>query len=430
MQLNADELRARLTPLFQENFEQFGELGAAVSVWQNGKELLELHGGFRDARREQTWDESTIVLIWSATKGLGSACLLHLLQEHKIDIEHRVAEFWPEFAQAGKEKITLGQLLSHQAALAALDRKVDVLDYASVIDALEKQEPNWLPGSAHGYHARTFGFLLDELVRRISGTQLGEYWRKTFAGPLGLDLWIGLPEKENARAATMYAPQAGNQSKPKDRQSGPPDGRTRPVASSDFYADLATKGTFAHKVFASPAGLQAVSAMNKPEIRAQPIVSFGGIGSASALAKFYAMLANGGRILAKANPSGGGEDRPAFAALRRGEQFFSGKTIDWMTTTLTDGTDRVFQIPTAFSAGFMKDSRCAGENLTALSSQVSERTIFGKSMEAFGHPGAGGSHAFADPENKISFAYVMNQMEQSVLPNEKSLRLVDAIYTP
>ena len=132
------------------------------------------------------------------------------------------------------------------------------------------------------------------------------------------------------------------------------------------------------------------------------------------------MLASGGRILAKPSPSGGGE----------GGQFFSGKTIDWMTTTLTDGTDRVFQIPTAFSAGFMKDSRRVRENLTALSSQVSERPIFGKSMQAFGHPGAGGSHAFADPENKISFAYVMNQMEQSVLPNEKSLRLVDAIYTP
>jgi CubicO group peptidase (beta-lactamase class C family) len=420
MNLNADELRARLTPLFQENFEKFGELGAAVSVWQNGKELLELHGGFRDARREQTWNESTIVLIWSATKGLGSACLLHVLQEHKIDIERRVAEFWPEFAQAGKEKITLGQLLSHQAGLAALDRKVDVLDYAAVVDALAKQEPNWLPGSAHGYHARTFGFLLDELVRRISGTKLGEYWRKTFAEPLGLDLWIGLPEKENARVATISAPKAGKQPKPKDRQSGPPAGRTRPVASSDFYAELATKGTFARKVFASPFGLNAVSAMNKPEIRAQPIVSFGGIGSASALAKFYAMLASGGRILAKPSPSGGGED----------EQFFSGKTIDWMTTTLTDGTDRVFQIPTAFSAGFMKDSRRVRENLTALSSQVSERPIFGKSMQAFGHPGAGGSHAFADPENKISFAYVMNQMEQSVLPNEKSLRLVDAIYTP
>lgn len=379
MQLNADDLRAQLAPLFQENFDKFGELGAAVSVWQNGKELLELHGGFRDARREQLWNEQTIVLIWSATKGLGSACLLHVLQEHKIDIERRVGEFWPEFAQAGKEKITLAQLLSHQAGLAALDRKVDVLDYPSVINALAKQGPNWPPGTAHGYHARTFGFLIDEIVRRINGATLAEYWRKTFAEPLALGLWIGLPEKENARVATMYAPKVGKAPKPKQ-----------------FYVDVATKGTFANKVFTSPAGLQAVSAMNKPEIRALPIVSFGGIGSARSLAKFYAMLATGGGI----------EDR----------QFFSGKTIGWMTTTLTDGIDRVFQIPTAFSAGFMKDS------------EKSARRIFGKSANAFGHPGAGGSHAFADPENGISFAYVMNQMEQSVLPNGKSLRLVDAIY--
>jgi CubicO group peptidase (beta-lactamase class C family) len=408
MQLDADKLRQRLEPLFQENFETFGELGAAISVWQNGKELIELHGGFRDARREQPWTEDTIVLIWSATKGIGSACLLRVLQEHKIDIERWVGEVWPEFAQAGKETITLGQLLSHQAGLAALDRKVDLLDYAAVIDALAKQEPNWPPGTAHGYHARTFGFLVDELVRRISGIKLAEYWRKTFAEPLGLDLWIGLPEKENARVATMYAPKAGKQPEPKDRQSGPPVGRTRPVANSDFYADLATKGTFAHMVFASPFGLNAISAMNKPEIRALPIVSFGGIGSASALAKFYAILANGGRM--------------------DGREFFFEKTIAWMTTTLTDGTDRVFQIPTAFSAGFMKDSHRTRENLTALSSQVSARPIFGKSVEAFGHPGAGGSHAFADPESGISFAYVMNQMEQSVLPNQKSSRLVDAIY--
>jgi len=389
MQLHADELRSCLEPLFRENFEKFGELGAAISVWQNGKELLELHGGFREARREQPWTDDTLVLIWSATKGLGSACLLHVLQEHKIDIERRVGEFWPEFAQAGKANITLGELLSHQAGLAALDRKVDVLDHAAVVDALAKQEPNWPPGTAHGYHARTFGFLLDELVRRISGTTLGEYWRKAFADPLGLDLWIGLPEQENGRVATMYAARAG-----------------KPPEPAQFYRDVAKPGTFAHKVFGSPHGLNGVSAMNKPEIRAQGIVSFGGIGSASALAKFYAMLARGGRM----------EDR----------EFFSKKTIDWMTTTLTDGIDRVFQISTAFSTGFMKDS------------QTSTRKIFGRSTRlhmdkarqasSFGHPGAGGSHAFADPENQISFGYVMNQMEQSVLPNEKSLRLVDAIY--
>src|SRR5260370_41810177 len=151
--LNATYLCALLEPLFQENFKKFGELGGAISVWQNGKELLELHRGFRDVRREQSWDETTIVLIWSATKGLGSACLLHVLQEHKIDIERRVGEFWPEFAQAGKENITLGQLLSHQAGLAALDRKVDVLDHAAVVDALANQAPNWLSGTAHCYHA-------------------------------------------------------------------------------------------------------------------------------------------------------------------------------------------------------------------------------------------------------------------------------------
>ena len=385
MQLNTEELRLRLEPLFQENFNKFGELGAAVSVWQNGQPLLDLHGGFRDAKREQPWTEETLVLIWSATKGLGSACLLHVLQEHKIDIERRVGEFWPEFAQAGKEKITLAQLLSHQAGLAALDRKVDVLDYAAVIDALAKQEPNWPPGSVHGYHARTFGFLLDELVRRISGTTLGDYWRKTFAEPLSLDLWIGLPEKENARVATMYAPKVGKGTKLKQ-----------------FYVDVATKGTFANKVFTSPAGLQAVSEMNKPEIRALPIVSFGGIGSASALAKFYAMLANAGRM----------ENR----------QFFSEKTLAWMATTLTDGTDRLFQIPTAFSAGFMKDSKQSVRKIFGRSTQLPVR------LGPFGHPGAGGSSGFADPENKISFAYVMNQMEQSVLPNEKSLRLIDAVY--
>lgn len=380
MQLNGHELRSRLEPIFQENFDKFGELGAAVSIWQNGKPVVDLHGGFRDAQRRQPWSDDTIVLIWSATKGLGSACLLHVLQEHKIDIDRRVGEFWPEFAQAGKEKITLRQLLSHQAGLAALDRKVDILDRDAVIDALEKQQPNWPPGSAHGYHARTFGFLIDEVVRRIAGTNVSDYWRKTFAVPLGLDLWIGLPEKENPRVATMYAGKIG-----------------KPPEPAQFYEELAKPGTFARKVFSSPAGLNAVSDMNKPENRARAFVSFGGIGSANSLAKFYAMLANGG-----SEPDG--------------RLYFSNKTLGWMTTTLTDGIDRVFQIPTAFSAGFMKDSR------------QSTRKVFGGSTSCFGQPGAGGSHAFADPENKIGFAYVMNQMEQSVLPNDKSLRLVDAIY--
>jgi CubicO group peptidase (beta-lactamase class C family) len=379
VQLDAGRLRQRLEPLFEENFQKFGELGVAVAIWQNGKPIVDLYGGFCDARREKPWTDETLVLIWSATKGIGSGCVLHVLQEHNIDINQRVAEFWPEFAQSGKKKITLAQLLSHQAGLCALDRRVDVLDYDAVLRALEAQKPLWPPGTAHGYHARTFGFLLDELVRRIAGKTLSVYWQQNFAQPLNLDLWIGLPEKENPRVATIYAAKSGKPPEPKQ-----------------FYFDLVTPGTLARKTFTSPYGLQAISAMNTPAMRAKSIVSFGGIGSAAALAKFYSVLSNGGKF--------------------DGRTFFSEKTVEWMTTTLTDGMDRVFQIPTAFSAGFMKDARHTA------------RRIFGPSQDAFGHPGAGGSHAFADPENKIAFAYVMNQMEQSLLPNEKSLRIVETIY--
>src|SRR3981081_3334966 len=346
MQLDAVELRRHLEPLFRENFDKFGELGAAVSVCQHGKPIVDLHGGFRDARREHPWTDDTIVLIWSAIKGIGSACLLHVLQQHKIDIAQRVAEFWPEFAQAGKENITLAQLLSHQAGLCALDRQVDVLDYPAVIGALEKQKPLWPPGTAPRSPARPFGCRLDELVRRIAGKTISDYLRETFPEPLQLDLWIGLPEKENSRAATIYPAKAG-----------------KPPEPAKFYLDLATPGTLVRKTFTSPYGLHAVSAMNDPSNRKQPNASFGGFVTANSLAKFYAMLANGGELA--------------------GRRFFTDETLPWMTTTLTDGIDRVFQIPTAFSAGFMKDSR------------ESKRRIFGRSTSSFGHPGAGGSPAFA-----------------------------------
>jgi CubicO group peptidase (beta-lactamase class C family) len=378
MVFRADNLAARIRPLFEENFSKFGELGAAVSIWHRGAPLLELEGGYRDAQRQIPWSEETLVLFWSATKGLGSACFLHLLQERGLGLERRVAEFWPGFGQAGKEKITLAQLLSHQAGLAALDSAVEVTDYPAIVRALERQKPLWEPGTAHGYHARTFGFLLDELVRRIASRSLAEYWRSVFAEPLALDIWIGLPAAENARVATIYAAKA---------TKAPPD---------EFYRALNTPGTLQRKVFTSPYGLNAVSAMNAAENRARSFVSFGGIGSGASLAKFYALLANGGTL--------------------GGRRIFSETTISQMTASLTAGMDRVFEIPTAFSAGFMKDPPAVS------------RRLFGPSLLAFGHPGAGGSHAFADPENNLSFAYVMNQMEREILPNDKSLRLVDALY--
>ena len=380
VQLDPTELRERLEPLFQDNFVNRGELGAAVSIWQNGQSVLELHGGFRDARREQPWTADTLVLIWSATKGIGAACLLHALEQNDISLNRKVAEFWPAFGQNGKADIDIQTMMSHAAGLCALDVPVDVLDYEAVIDALEKQAPLWPPGSAHGYHARTFGFLVDQLTRRIAKTSISEYWRVYLANPLGLELWIGLPNELNDRVATMYAAKAGG----------------RPPEPAQFYRDLMISGTLQQKVFSSPRGLSSVSAMNRPEIRAQPIVSFGGIGTAVALAKFYSMLANDGVL--------------------NGRRYFKTETISAMTESLHDDIDKVFEIPTAFSAGFMQDSTRA------------QHQIFGPNRQSFGHPGAGGSHAFADPSSGIGFAYVMNQMEQAVLPNEKSLRLVEALY--
>jgi len=370
-------LADRLKPLFDENFTHRGELGAAVSVWHEGKPLVNLHGGFCDAGRERPWNSDTLVLVWSATKGIGSACLLHALQEHRIDLARKVSEFWPAFAGSGKGGVSISVLMSHSAGLCVLDHAVDILDYEDVIRALEVQAPVWEPGTAHGYHARTFGFLVDELTRRITGLSTSDYWRRVFAEPLGLDFWIGLPNELNPRVATIYAAKAGGSPEP-----------------ANFYRDLATPGTLQQRTFASPKGLQSVNAMNKPEISAHPLVSFGGIGSADALAKFYGMLANGG--------------------VMEGHRYFEADTIRSMSEVLIHGQDQVFEIPTAFSAGFM-------------ASWASDH-MFGPSGCGFGHPGAGGSHTFADLKNRIGFAYVMNQMQQTVLPNEKSLCLVEALY--
>ncbi len=373
------ELEQRVAKAFAENFEGHGELGAAVALWQNKESRLEEAGGFTNAQRDVKWTNETLVLAWSATKGIGSACLLHALQENGITIERNVAHLWPKFGQNGKSDVSIGCLMSHSAGLPALDHKVDDLDYKAVITALEEQAPAWEPGSAHGYHARTFGFLIDELTRRVSGLSISEYWRRHLAEPFGLDFWIGLPNDLNPRVATIYAARAGGKPEP-----------------ADFYRDMATPGTLAQRTFTSPAGLHSVSMMNKPEIRAQPIVSFNGIGSARALAKFYSVLAADGEF--------------------DGRQYFKTETMEWMRKTRADGIDRVFGIPTAFSAGFMKDSA------------QNSRRLFGTSDDAFGHPGAGGSHAFADPTRGIGFAYVMNQMEQTVLPSKRAMNLVDAVY--
>lgn len=375
---------ARIAELFAQNFEQRGELGASISIWHEGREIVSLAQGWCDREQTQPWRHDTPVLFWSATKGLAAACVLHALAERSMSpVLTLVAEVWPEFAQAGKERITIAELMSHQAGLPALSEPIEVWEYDRIVAALAAEAPHWpLDRGQHGYHPRTFGFLMDELVRRLSGEPIKSYWRKHFAEPLGIDVWIGMPESELDRVAPVFP------------------ARTAPPKGDLFYTQFLTSGSLTARSFASPRGLHSAAAMNKPEALTTGFPGFGGVGTACGLAKFYAMLAEGGVL--------------------DGRRYFEPHSIAWMTTTQTQGPDSVLQIETAFSCGYMRDP--IAEDGTK------RRNVFGRSVSAFGQPGAGGSHAFADPERRISFAYVMNQMEPGVLPNEKALLLVDALY--
>lgn len=373
-----DKALARVRAAFAQNFAEGLEVGAEVCIWQDGSEILHLFSGWRDAAATEPWDERTIVMVWSATKGPAAACVLHALQERGIGLETPVARIWPAFGAAGKEHVRLQDLLSHRAGMSFLARQdLSVFDLEGVAAALAAEPANWLPGAAHGYSPRTSGFWLDALVRHMAGESLGRYWRKYFADPLGIDFWIGLPESDHGRVARMQAPRVQDLKLP-----------------GAFENALANASSVTARAFAQPAGVAGASATNKPEVWSAENPSFGGIGSARALASFYGRLGSG--------------------------EFLQGPWREALTTRYSNGPDLVLCAPTAFSAGFMMDPvDHKGDKL---------RENLGPSLDAFGHPGAGGSLAFADPENRLGFAYVMNRMENGVLREIRPHRLVHALY--
>ena len=368
----------RVRAAFEGNFARGEEIGAEVCVWQDGREVLRFGGGWRDAGKTQPWTEDTLVFCWSATKGPAAACALHALQEAGVALEAPVVSVWPEFGVAGKDRVTFAELLAHRAGLAVLEQTgLDVFDLEAVASALASQAPNWTPGTAHGYAPRTFGYLLDAIVRRTAGMPLGEYWRKTFGDPLMLAFWIGLPAELDGHVARMHAARVEDLKEP-----GP------------FEKALSDPASLTAQSFARPAGLTGAAATNRPEVWRASIPSFGGIGNARSLARFYDRLAAG--------------------------EFFRGPWAEALTQRSSNGPDLVLQQPTAFSAGFMLDPLDGSDHKV--------RTTFGPSLSAFGHPGAGGSLAFADPDNRIGFAYVMNRMENGVLRETRPVRLVQALY--
>lgn len=365
---------------FSRNFTERGEVGASVSIWRDGKEIFSLHRGTRTKDEIDTWNADTLVPVWSATKGPAALAFLLLLHEAGISLHSPVQRLWP----AMRAGITFAQMLSHQGGLPALDVRPSVFDHAAVAEALAAQEPAWEPGTAHGYHPRTFGFLLDECARRLTGKPLGAVLREKIAGPIDADFWIGLPVSEHHRVARLYP------GKLKNDTAG---------TEAAFFEAFAKPDSLTRRAFASPAGLHAVADMNLPAAWTAALPAFGGVGSARGLGKIYALLANRG--------------------VWEGRTLVPEAVIDLLTARLSNGMDRVLLIPTAFSAGCMMDPvNAGGEKL---------RSHFGGSLRAFGHPGAGGSHAFCSLETGMAFAYVMNQMEQGVLPNAKSQRMVQAL---
>lgn len=360
---------------FEENFTHRGELGAGLSVWKHGEELIHFSGGYKDRQRSERWQTNTIAPVYSATKGPAAATLLHVLSKHGLDQHSLVSEVWTGFPL---DDATFGQMLSHQCGLAALAHHADVYDHHAVIRSIEQTNPEWKPGEGHGYHPRTFGFLLDECVRRLERKSLGKIWNEEIASPMGIDFWIGLPEDEWSRVAQLVP------------------GKAKPsVYEEGFYQSFNQAGTLTRRAFSSPRGLHSIAEMNDPKAWSAGLPAMGGLGSASGLARFYQCAI-------------GAMESPLSEGVR---QALGGLQIC--------GEDKVLLRETAFTCGCQMDP--------VDDHGAKKRFLYGHSTAAFGHPGAGGSHGFGDPASGVSFGYVMNQMELSVMPGERCMGLVERL---
>jgi CubicO group peptidase (beta-lactamase class C family) len=371
---------------FERNFAERGEVGASVCVTVGGRTVVDLWGGLADRHTRRPWERDTIGLVWSCTKGAAALCAHWLCSRGLLDFDRPVVSYWPEFGQAGKESITVRMLLNHQAGLPAIRQPLApgaLYDWQSMIEVLAAETPFWEPGTRQGYHATTFGHLVGEVVRRVSGRSFDAFFREEVAGPLGLDFHIGLPQEHEPRVA------------PTIRADPPPPGEP----PSRFLALMAS----------DPASIQALTVKNSGrrsaagdhdsrEAHQAVLPSQGGITNARGLAEMYAPLARGGGSLVDADTL---------------------KQMGAVSSAL--GVDATLLIGLRIALGFWKSSDNRQGPPGARDSIV-------LSEEAFGHPGMGGSLGFADPEAEISFGYTMNKQGRGVCLNERGQSLVDAVY--
>ena len=367
---------------FAENFSKRRELGAACCMYHKGEKVVDLWGGVRNKATGEPWQEDTMVLVYSATKGLAAMTLALAHSRGWLDYEERVSRYWPEFAQQGKEAITVRQLMGHQAGLFAFDEPVDksvIADLDRLAVVLARQKPVWEPGTRQAYHAITLGFYEGELLRRIDPQHrsLGQFFQDEIASPLGLDFYIRLPESiPNSRLAKLANPSM--------------------FAMLLGFPIRLTLAAFNHRsnIYRALIGSQMPHDEQRIYARDFEIPAGGGVGTARAIAHAYSVFATGGRELGL---------RPA--------------TLNALSAPSMPPThgfhDECMMADVCFSLGFMKPS---------------PSWPFGNE-HSFGHPGLGGSLGFADPDAGIGYAYVTNRMGTTVTGDPRDLVLRKAVYS-
>ena len=373
-----DNKFSRVQETFAENFASKDEIGATVAVYLDGVAVVDLWGGYADAARTKPWEQDTIVTVYSTTKGLTAICAHRLIDQGKLDVDAPVASYWPEFAQAGKADMPVRYLLSHQAGLPAVKQPVPdsaLFEWDTMTRALAAQEPWWEPGTRHGYHTLSFGWLVGEVVRRISGKSLGTFLRDEIAGPLGADLYVGLGPEYDHRIAQMVA------------AAPPPPGVPNRAEEAMKYPD-----SMQALSFTNPRFITGVTD-NTREWRGAEIPGANGHANARGLAKVYGALARGGEI--------------------DGVRLMGPETIERALVEQSNGIDAILATPTHFGLGFQ------------LNSDFSPK---GPNLRSFGHTGAGGSLGFADPDAKIGFGYAMNQMQLGIAGDPRAQALIQAVY--
>jgi CubicO group peptidase (beta-lactamase class C family) len=375
---DVDEGFEDVADAFSANFEAQGEVGAAYCLYVEGRKVVDMWAGRFDASTGRPYDEDTLQLVFSTTKGATAACAHLLAQRGLLDLDAKVSTYWPEFAKAGKEDIPVSYLLCHKAGVPTVDARLtfeEACSWEPVVRALEEQAPYWPPGARHGYHALTFGWLVGEVVRRVDGRSIGTFVREEIAEPLGIEFWIGLPAGEEHRVSPI-------------------------VGAITVAFDLAPTG-YSETLTAKALSLNGAFQdewFNRRETHAAEIAGGAGVTNARSLARFYAGLVG-------AVPGG-----PSEALLTRAQ-------IDKARERQTSGYDEVLSFPglpveSTIGLGFMTSSPFSPYGAAG----------------SFGHAGAGGSVGFADPENQLAAGYVMNNTLLALNNDPRSQALIGASY--